>query len=285
MRIRRQDRWPSAENEGLTSKQKKTTMKIPHTYINLLSLALVQRQTNYAVGFQEMRPNGRSVLLQSSKVSEEATFEIPVAGVENENVWINGNVLALKPSVKLEKNTFRSLVPPMGKGCDVTVQWSDPLEGAAKLVAHCGIEEGDQVSQVLTEALGKFRDLAIEERLSPQLFKARIVATRGSLGTKCPRWHYDHVPLRHIQALVGAGCDFVVSEEGVDRSFLNKADDADTVRINKSMVDIKEADVRQGREGEMIVLRGLEGCDLPCVHKSPTLPWWQGRVLMTVDVL
>jgi hypothetical protein len=201
--------------------------------------------------------------------------------------WINDNVRVLEPSVKRERNPFGILVPLLGKGCDVTVDWDDPHKGALELATKFferNAADGEVVA-VLVEAFGQFRNLTVEEGITATSFKARIVATRGSIGIKCPRWHYDHVPVRHIQALVGPGCDYVVSENGVDRSVLNQADECETERINRHVVDDTVADVRRGREGEAVVLRGMTGCDRPAVHKSPELPWWQGRILVTLDIV
>jgi hypothetical protein len=212
------------------------------------------------------------------------------------NVWINDNVQVWESLSEKKPNPFRTLVPLLGgKGCDVTVEWCDPQEGAREILAALSFEgqdtTGDAV-KVLSDSLNHFRTVVEMEdgtttstSAGATSFKARVVATRGSQGTKCPRWHYDHVPLRHIQALVGPGCDYVVSEDGVDRLFLNEADECETDLINKDMVDISVADVRQGREGEAIILRGVEGSERPAVHKSPELPWWQGRLLLTVDIL
>eukprot|EP00980_Cylindrotheca_fusiformis_P029414 scaffold23471_cov141-Cylindrotheca_fusiformis.AAC.11 len=56
----------------------------------------------------------------------------------------------------------------------------------------------------------------------PKHFKARIVATRGRIGTKCPQWHRDHVPVRWIQALVGPGCQVVLpGSDGIHWEVMN----------------------------------------------------------------
>ncbi|KAL3756143.1 hypothetical protein ACHAWU_005647 [Discostella pseudostelligera] len=41
---------------------------------------------------------------------------------------------------------------------------------------------------------------------------ARIVSTIGKSGTKCPRWHADHVPVRLVMSLRGPGCEYVQEE-------------------------------------------------------------------------
>jgi hypothetical protein len=58
-----------------------------------------------------------------------------------------------------------------------------------------------------------------------QLFRRRATikfnANRGRAATKCPLWHYDHVPFRWIQSLVGPGVDVVVSETAVNWPLLH----------------------------------------------------------------
>lgn len=201
--------------------------------------------------------------------------------------WINDNVRVFQPSLSCD-NPFVDLVPPMGRGCDISVNWSDPHEGAQDLAEKCFPNEEKKASDaatILEEAMERFKVITLEEGVVNPSFKARIVASRGSFGVKCPRWHYDHVQLRHIQALVGPGCDYLVSDMGVDRSIVNQADEGETKEINKGIVDPVVASVRHGREGEAVVLRGMDGCCRPAVHKSPDLQWWQGRVLMTFDIM
>jgi Protein of unknown function (DUF1826) len=222
--------------------------------------------------------------LQFSRCLSSTAMKIRPSEMKN---WINGNVRVLRPSIEQSRqpNPFEVLIPFMGKGCDVTVEWEDPHTGATKLADKCfNGKETDHVIAILEEALGGFRNLTIQEGVPATSFKARIVATRGPIGTKCPRWHYDHVVMRHIQALVGPGCDYVISDTGVDRSVVNQADQCETALINTDIVDDAIADVLHGREGEAIVLKGLAGCDRPAIHKSPELQWWQGRLLMTLDI-
>ncbi len=200
--------------------------------------------------------------------------------------WINDNVRVFQTSLPL-RNPFVDLVPVMGRGCDVSVTWSDPHEGAQHLAEKCfrNKEKASNAAQILEEAMERFKSITIEEGVVNASLRARIVASRGAFGVKCPRWHYDHVPLRHIQALVGPGCDYLVSDVGVDRSMVNQADESENKGINEGIVDPVVANIRRGREGEAVVLRGTDGCCRPAVHKSPNLQWWQGRVLMTLDIL
>lgn len=59
-------------------------------------------------------------------------------------------------------------------------------------------------------------------------FKARIVSTRGTSGTKCPRYHVDHVPMRWVQSLVRPGCDYVVGSDGICWEAINGMEEVDS---------------------------------------------------------
>lgn len=141
-------------------------------------------------------------------------------------------------------------------------------------------------------------------------FKARIVATRGPTGTKCPQWHVDHVPVRWIQSLVGPGCEMVVgnnTKESIRWNLVNglnknNNDDEDFI-LEESVEDRNQALVRNevaqiyaAREQEAVLLIGNRWVDYakdasrvsnirPVVHKSPTLPWGCERVLLTQDII
>lgn len=159
-------------------------------------------------------------------------------------------------------------------------QISSQVEGSFSIEA---------LRQPLLDSFERFSSLVIADAdIKTNEFKARIVATRGSVGTKCPRWHADHVPIRWIQSLVGPGCDYLVGERGVNRELLNGIlDDISTQDANKRIVDSSLASIRQGQEGEAVVLVGRDNSrGIPAaIHKSPTLLPWQGRVLLTIDVV
>ena len=145
-------------------------------------------------------------------------------------------------------------------------------------------------------------------------FQVRVVATRGPDGTKCPVWHTDHVPVRWIQSLVGPGCEWVEDSRNGDgvppEQGNNDNDDDDYVDFvvqspqerNRQLVDSTAATIHQAAQGQAVLLIGSRWAELvaldlddsatiplpiaPAVHKSPDqlLPW-QGRVLLTMDVL
>lgn len=186
---------------------------------------------------------------------------------------------------------WQSLVPliPGERGCDVTIQWKSPHDGAQVLLQHLFPDSSRKQQQqqqdlqpLLENSFATFQSLLPNKKN----FKARVVATRGSSGTKCPRWHVDHVPLRWIQALVGPGCDYVMGSDGIDWNVVNGMETVDE-DANMELVDENVADVRHAPEGQGVVLLGAEneaGC-FPAVHKSPSLNPFQGRVLLTLDVV
>lgn len=136
-------------------------------------------------------------------------------------------------------------------------------------------------------------------------FKARIVATRGSSGTKCPQWHVDHVPVRWIQSLVGPGCEVVAGnmQQGINWDLVNGLDEEDededeimdgpVIDRNRALVSEDVAEIYAGQEQEALLLKGNRWSDFakdptpiqPVVHKSPTIPWGRERVLLTQDLI
>jgi len=207
--------------------------------------------------------------------------------VSRKKELINGNVWIIECKELEVEKLFSNLVPVMGRGCDVTVKWNDPVKGARDLVDSLDLDSKVESASSLffSKSFQQFKSMVYGEGISVSSFKARIVASRGSVGTKCPRWHFDYTPVRWVQSLVGPGCDFVISEVGVNRSVLNQSDDDETELTNKDIVDSVLADVKQGQVGYAIILKGLEGCEKPAIHKSPELKWLEGRVLMTLDII
>lgn len=187
------------------------------------------------------------------------------------------------------RRAWQSLVPliPGERGCDVTVKWRTPEQGSKLMLHHLFPQQNPQqqssLQQQLQESFVTFQSLLP----SYKEFKARVVATRGPSGTKCPRFHLDHVPMRWVQALVGPGCDYVVGSDGISWEAINGMEEISTTRANFEIVNHVVADVRHTKEGQGVVLLGAENRDgkFPAVHKSPTLGPFQGRVLLTLDVV
>lgn len=253
------------------------------------------------------------------------------------------------------QNPWSAMVPPpspplinlpRNNGVDVSIEWSlhdDPHEVAKYFIDRCldflptvtnrrrhDLQDPQSI-QRLAWSLEMFREYVLQElplitakhNTPPPRFKARIVATRGSRGTKCPQWHIDHVPIRWIESLVGRGCEVVISsgadsvdQDGINWSAINGLDDDDVVDVvrdrNKKLVDPKIANIYCAQEGEALLLIGNRWDEFannvgefannaesdsnkaccppkftqPAVHKSPSpIPHWEGRVLLTQDVL
>lgn len=206
--------------------------------------------------------------------------------VATNNVATDSNVLVFSPLCK-KSSAWQSLIPliPGERGCDVSIEWSVPHEGSRRLLQYLFPSPVvvEKLQPFLQESFETFQSLATSNHCK---FKARIVATRGPSGTKCPRWHVDHVPLRWIQSLVGPGCDYVLGCEGIDWKAMNDLDsgekDVNEKLVNEDVADIQHAPTQQG-----VVLWGAENTKglTPAVHKSPSLGVFEGRVLLTLDVV
>ena len=248
-----------------------------------------------------------------------------------------------------KKNLWKTLIPPpspplipniqRNHGTDVTIEWSnkdDPLDVAEVFINQClnqlpDYNGGIRINQRALEdhierlawSLRLFQEFVAQELSFSAIkrgslpnadtrFKARIVASRGAGGTKCPQFHIDHVPIRWIESLVGRGCDTVLNngsigssgEDGVNWDAVNGLDEDDVADVvedrNKKLVDPKVANIYCAREGEAMLLVGNRWDEFaknkpgsrtntwtqPAVHKSPSpIPFWEGRVLLTQDVI
>jgi Protein of unknown function (DUF1826) len=209
-----------------------------------------------------------------------------------------------------DTNPWKSVIPPMpanGRGLDVTIEWS--MEDDTSLVAKALVENCihqirktttcDSSSlrdactiQRLSWSLSCFRDFVSQELLSasksvPLGFKARITSSRGSHGTRCPKWHVDYVPVRWNESFVGRGCEVVAARnEGVN--WHCRSDEG-----CRPVVDSTLATIYRANEGEAILLVGKRWKDIArlehveaAVHKSPgPIPSWEGRVTLTQDII
>ena len=192
-------------------------------------------------------------------------------------------------------------------GADVTAVFDDPIDGARQLIDGCGIQiqdDKDETLQHLLGALSYYQNyVSFASGGRARKCKARIVASRGPIGTKCPRWHLDHVPVRLIMSLVGPGCDYIpesisphaTNNVYVDRHALNGLDMDDSAQANRIIVP-DDKGVVHSKVGEAVILMGREwdtvgeagdgdsGILHAAAHKSPDLSPFEGRVLLTVDL-
>jgi hypothetical protein len=171
-------------------------------------------------------------------------------------------------------------------------------------------QDTDQMEQALAESMQLFQDFCQEHVKEACQFQVRVTSSRGSTGTKCPVWHMDQVPVRWIQSLVGPGCMWVGQEDAVAivEQWNNKVDDNDddefmaqSAKDRNHQLIGPTASIHQAAQGEAVMLIGNRWSELAvhsqsdssssvsltaAIHKSPDqlLPW-QGRVLLTMDVL
>ena len=236
------------------------------------------------------------------------------------------------PCSSTSKNPWAQLVPPItlfdddkstppGQGMDITVEWQpddDVTEVPRSMLeqTEAFTRKGEDVLvEHLTQCMHTFQSFCQEhfqvasssynDKQPPlstnsiQGFRARMVATRGPRGTKCPRWHVDHVPVRWIQSLVGPGCNFIEctddrqAEGEWDRiQYHLERDEHDKV---VPIAGPSHLQVHQASEQEAALLVGNRWNEFtkesrqrfvpPVLHKSPDIPFWQGRVLLTMDVI
>lgn len=225
----------------------------------------------------------------------------------------------VRPRIHANPTVWKKFCPSAFEdalGSDVRVHWEkrdNTTEPSTRMAARLAssmvtqfiskpirVSETQQLEASLSASLETFMTFC-EHHLQPDRYMGyttRLVATRGSASTKCPAWHQDHVPVRWIQSLVGPGCQWV------DLDHWAAADDSDHTSetmqesvqdLNQRRVDPK-IPIQQAAPGEAVLLVGRtwseycrpeENRNLPAVvHKSPSglLPW-QGRILLTMDVL
>lgn len=197
-------------------------------------------------------------------------------------------------------------------------EWDGLLgDGAFQLHHHRHhYQQQQQQQRDLIQAMETFEQFCQSHLQRPQSYAARVVCARGSLSTKCPRWHTDDVPVRWIQSMVGPGVqwldhpppptfdDVVPGEWDLAVINDNPSHPWRTVDFQHRRHQVSEgqAALLVGRRwGECATNKDSESISLsnfeidsstsgtanprPCVNKSPEgLMPWEGRVLLTLDV-
>jgi len=235
----------------------------------------------------------------------------PFADSPRSSEFSSVNLFSLPFTARTKKNPWKQLVPPpslpllhddssFNNGVDVTIAWH-PKENLASVARSMvsNITKGsaafhdvdDEMIEYLMQCMEKFQSfchehLQVSTSSVVQGFRARIVATRGRRGTKCSKFHVDHVPVRWIQSLVGPGCDYI-EEDQTDES-----DEASSKHdFMPGQNHLKACRAREQEVALLVGNRWNEFCRQdspllpPVLHKSPDIPFWQGRVLLTIDVI
>ena len=207
------------------------------------------------------------------------------------------------------------------------VIFQDASVGAHALLEKCGLfnpqNENDESTTILPETRMHDQETLLhltkvlsyyQSIVSPQnknvSCQAKVVSTIGSAGTKCPRWHADHVPVRLVMSLIGPGCEYIPStmetysingeaRHIINRSVLNNLEIDDTILANDLIIPPNEVRLIKSyhnrdpvicaKAGDAVLLMGKaweEGDNgvLAAVHRSPKLTEGEARILLTVDV-
>jgi hypothetical protein len=211
---------------------------------------------------------------------------------------------------------------------DVEVIFEDASVGAQMLMDECGLITNqvdtnqstqylpeifmkEQTKEHLTAVLSHYQSIvSSKDKSNLKRCKARVVSTTGSIGTKCPRWHADHVPVRLVMSIIGPGCECIpfemeataASDETirvVNRHALNNLEDDDTSIANELIVPTDHLQLAKklfnkdvitcAKPGDAVLLMGKGWEDesddvLAAVHRSPILNEGEKRILLTVDV-
>ena len=165
------------------------------------------------------------------------------------------------------------------------VKFTDASVGARELLHRCGIFRPSEASEAeflareatlqhLTDVLSCFQ--AVVAPVGPLQgleYTARIDASVGPDGKKCPKFHVDNVPARLIMSILGPGCVYVpenVVDAGDEADFLPRVVDRrmlGAVRRTTSMSNdlivppevvekFEVSPVKQARQGDVLLLMG-----------------------------
>lgn len=240
----------------------------------------------------------------SSSTSSLETEKLSTMGTIYEETWNlvpqhfeRKNMYSHKTKVP-HKHIWERLLPnPLSSssnGIDISVTFSDDIDtGARELIDKCNIfreEERRSVEHIdiinyLRECMCEFAQFVPNKK-----YKVRIVSSRGKKGQKCPRWHIDHVNLRLILALHGPGVCYAAPTENHYESFVNACSEIDTKEANKIIEKQFGNNIQYFEAGDYVVLLGKawensENGNAAAIHRSPSIMPFQGRVLITIDVV
>jgi len=222
-------------------------------------------------------------------------------GDNKESFWdaAKRNLLA-PPNKKFSKQHGRGMLLK-----DARVQFGNPEIGARQLLQQCGviIDENEPSNNLpspeatmaqnesirhLADVLAYFQTVAAAhhaEKNSNVECNARIVSTIGSIGTKCPRWHADHVPVRLVMSVLGPGCEYIPENNAsdtittttiVNRHALNNLEEDDTKKANDIIVPpqlLEESfPIVYAEEGDAVLLMGRGWEDNVDTTTKSTIP-------------
>jgi len=210
--------------------------------------------------------------------------------------FLNSNIYSHKTKIPREQIWERLLPTTLStssNGVDITTTFSNIDIGVHELINKCKLvlnegnnsKEYKDTSNYLRECLHEFA------RMKPnQTYKVRIVSSRGKKGQKCPRWHSDHVSIRLILALHGSGVCYASTNNCDCDSDVNASNETNTKKANQMMEKKFSKSIQYFNTGDYVILMGKqwENCEygnVAAIHRSPDIIPFQGRVLLTMDVV
>jgi len=273
-----------------------------------LAFLLIPHQTRTLPPLHPQTAGFQSFLSASSEVMSYLTSSLKtekvstICAISEDNLKLipehfeRKNIYSHKTKVP-HKHVWERLLPhtfsSSSKGIDITFTFSDVDAGARELIDKCNMfheEERNSVeyNDIIEYVRGCMHEFA---QITPKNnYKVRIVSSRGKKGQKCPRWHIDHVNLRLILSLHGPGVCYAAPIDDQCESFVNACSETDTKKANEIIEKQFGNNIQYFEAGDYVILMGKEwenndNANAAAIHRSPSLMPFQGRVLMTMDVI
>mmetsp|Transcript_21635 Transcript_21635/g.44466 ORF Transcript_21635/g.44466 Transcript_21635/m.44466 type:complete len:402 (-) Transcript_21635:55-1260(-) len=134
---------------------------------------------------------------------------------------------------------------------ELTMQQQETLEHLTNVLSYFqNIASAYHHSRINPETTSTTPTSTSKQQQLRSRCQARIVSTIGPIGTKCPRWHADHVPVRLVMSIIGPGCEFVPHEMEV--LLLREHKEQTTPRLERidDVHDSVNVSVDSGKEGD-----------------------------------
>lgn len=176
-------------------------------------------------------------------------------------------------------------------GIDISVTFSNIDTGAHELIHRCNLFREEEKNSIEYNDTLKYLQGCLNEfyRFLPnKKYTVRIVSSKGKRGQKCPRWHSDHVAVRLILSLHGPGVCYTSSTNFHAESYVNTCSEFDTDKANKIIEKEFGNNIQCFDTGDCVILMGKQWGkhgNPAAIHRSPNIIPFQGRVLMTMDVI
>jgi Protein of unknown function (DUF1826) len=273
-------------------------MKLALVVLLICVATLVQ---SFSVGRTAMRQTGKQG--QSLNVAQIEPVAAPAAVAVQVDSQ-GSSVTTIETRTEFTDKVWEALVPSLwekGGGVDVRYKWTahEDIDAVASNVQEilrrlCKKDLSSTapiMQNDLVQSITQFTKYCSTHLDSVDTFTLRLLSTRGKTGTKCPVWHFDHVPVRWVQSFVGPGCQWA---NNVNWEAVNAVEAPDSTPRERNRLIVSNAStIHTANTGEAVLLVGtrwnefsaIKTSIMPAVHKSPELQPWEGRVLLVMDVV